>query len=101
MDSQLEQHEYLDRTKLYQQRLAAINTNRSSLWIQSKNRKVTLLEDLPAPDKTLAEDPITAADRQLVCLANFSKFYSRCWFYHGKVSIIDARYFECSHERIE
>ncbi|PSN35933.1 Ragulator complex protein LAMTOR1 [Blattella germanica] len=56
----LEQHEYLDRMKHYSQKLQAI-----SRWSPPK-LPPCLLVDIPAPEKLLASEPISQADRHLI-----------------------------------
>lgn len=59
MDSHLEQHEYLDRARHYQQRLLMASH-------PSSYPPKSLLADLPFPDKILASEPISAADHRLM-----------------------------------
>lgn len=58
----LQQHEYLERMKLYNQRLQQLcATNK----VQSKGR-TSILQDVPNPEKILNSDPATLDDIKLV-----------------------------------
>lgn len=57
----LEQHEYKERTKQYQQRLLMQGT--SQRWHLSAP---SLLIDIPMPEKVLAAPPLSYADMDLV-----------------------------------
>jgi len=55
----LEQHEYMDRSRAYMKRIEAAR-------IKFPDTSSCLLKDVPAPEKILATDPLAAGDQGLV-----------------------------------
>lgn len=55
----LEQHEYMDRSRAYSKRIEAGG-------IKVPDSTSCLLKDVPAPEKILAADPLAAGDHGLV-----------------------------------
>lgn len=55
----LEQHEYMDRSRAYSKRI-------ESGRIKLPENTACLLKDIPAPERILAADPISARDEELV-----------------------------------
>jgi len=55
----LEQHEYMDRSRAYMKRIEAAR-------IKFPDISPCLLKDVPAPEKILAADPLAAGDQGLV-----------------------------------
>lgn len=60
MDSHnLEQHEYIDRSRAYAKRVETIG-------VKVPEMIPCLLKDIPAPERVLAADPILQVDQDLV-----------------------------------
>ncbi|GAB6025902.1 hypothetical protein CHUAL_011874 [Chamberlinius hualienensis] len=57
----LEQHEYMDRTKLYSQRI-----NNSNFKITPLSRPPGLLNDVPTVERVLTVEAVTVTDLQLI-----------------------------------
>lgn len=55
----LEQHEYMDRSRAYSKRI-------ESGRIKLPEAASCLLKDIPAPERVLAADPLAAEDQDLV-----------------------------------
>lgn len=55
----LEQHEYMDRSRAYSKRIEAGR-------IKLPETASCLLKDIPAPERILAADPLVAEDQELV-----------------------------------
>jgi len=55
----LEQHEYMDRSRAYMKRIEAAR-------IKFPDTSSCLLKDVPAPEKILAADPLATGDQGLV-----------------------------------
>ncbi|EZA57895.1 Ragulator complex protein LAMTOR1 [Ooceraea biroi] len=55
----LEQHEYMDRSRAYMKRIEAAR-------IKLPDSTSCLLKDVPAPEKILAADPLTPGDQGLI-----------------------------------
>ena len=65
----LEQHEYMDRSRAYSKRI-------ESGRIKFPEDASCLLKDIPAPERTLAADPLAAEDQELVnTLLHFSHIF--------------------------
>ncbi|XP_014216154.1 ragulator complex protein LAMTOR1 [Copidosoma floridanum] len=55
----LEQHEYLERSRAYAKRIETVG-------VKVPEISYCLLRDIPAPEKVLASEPITQNDKQLI-----------------------------------
>ena len=55
----LEQHEYLERSRAYAKRIETVG-------IKLPEVSYCLLRDIPAPERVLASEPISQGDKELV-----------------------------------
>ncbi|XP_015593333.1 ragulator complex protein LAMTOR1 [Cephus cinctus] len=55
----LEQHEYMDRSKAYSKRIETVG-------VKVPDISSCLLTDIPAPERILSTEPLPSADRQLI-----------------------------------
>lgn len=55
----LEQHEYMDRSRAYSKRI-------ESCGVKVPGSKCCLLQDVPAPERFLAAEPLAQEDHELV-----------------------------------
>ncbi|OXU22040.1 hypothetical protein TSAR_001915 [Trichomalopsis sarcophagae] len=55
----LEQHEYLERSRAYAKRIETVG-------IKVPDVSYCLLRDIPAPERVLASEPITQSDKELI-----------------------------------
>ncbi|XP_046743202.1 ragulator complex protein LAMTOR1 isoform X3 [Diprion similis] len=55
----LEQHEYMDRSKAYAKRIEVIG-------VQIPDHPPCLLKDIPAPERVLAEEGLPQQDREMI-----------------------------------
>lgn len=67
----LEQHEYMDRSRAYSKRIEAGG-------IKVPDSTSCLLKDVPAPEKILAADPLAAGDHGLVNIYIYIIFIVIC-----------------------
>lgn len=70
----MEQHEYMERMKLYTLKLQAVaGMGLGGRWLQSR-RSPCLLVDIPVPDKVLASTPVSTSDLLLVSVISTYTF---------------------------
>lgn len=65
----LEQHEYLERSRAYAKRIETVG-------IKVPDVSYCLLRDIPAPERVLASEPITQSDKELVSFFFNSEHYA-------------------------